>query len=70
MKRNVGTSDRILRAFGALALFTCAVLAPLPLALRVPLFGVLGSYMLFTSLAGTCFGYRLMGRSTCPIGST
>jgi len=41
-------------------------LAPLPLVVRVPAFGVLGAYMLVTALAGTCLGYKLMGRSTCP----
>lgn len=46
----------------------CALLAPLPFLARVPAFGGLGAYMLFTSVAGTCLGYKLMGRSTCSKG--
>lgn len=67
MKRNVGNTERLFRGVGGLALATCAVMAPLPLVVRVATFGVLGAYMLFTALAGSCLGYTLMGRSTCPI---
>lgn len=66
MKRNVGNIDRVFRGLAALAMFSCAVMAPLPLLLRASLFGGMGAYMLFTALAGSCLGYRLMGRSTCP----
>jgi hypothetical protein len=44
---------------------SCSVMAPLPLAARMATFGAMGAYLLFTALAGICFGYRLMGRSTC-----
>ncbi|NTX01061.1 MULTISPECIES: DUF2892 domain-containing protein [Myxococcus] len=67
MKRNVGKVERLFRALGGLMLVTCAVLAPLPLAIRVATFGVLGAYLLFSALAGSCLGYALMGRSTCPL---
>lgn len=67
MKRNVGNWDRIVRGLGALAMLTCSVMAPLPLLVRVIVFGAGGAYMLFTALAGTCLGYRIMGRSTCPL---
>ena len=67
MKRNVGNLDRTFRGLGALGMLTCSVMAPLPLVLRLATFGAGGSYLLFTALAGTCLGYRLMGRSTCPI---
>lgn len=66
MKRNVGSSDRLFRALGALALLTCSVMAPLPLLVRVGMFGALGAYLMFTALAGTCFGYAIMGKSSCP----
>lgn len=66
MKRNVGSSDRALRGLGALAMLLCAFLAPLQMAARVGL-GATGAYLLFTALAGTCLGYRLMGLSTCPV---
>ena len=67
MKRNVGNKERVLRAVAGLAMATGAVMAPVPLAIRIGGFGVMAAYMLFTALAGTCFGYRLMGRSTCAI---
>lgn len=66
MIRNVGGLDRLLRAIGALSLATCAFVAPVPLLARILAFGLPALYMVFTALAGTCFGYRLMGRSTCP----
>lgn len=66
MQQNVGTPDRLARAVAALALLTCSVLAPLPLGVRVAAMGAPGLYMLLTALAGTCLGYTLMGRSTCP----
>lgn len=65
MKKNVGTSDRLVRALGAASLLTCSFLAPLPLPVRVAVFGVMGAYCLMTSLIGTCAGYALMGKSTC-----
>lgn len=67
MNRNVGTLDRLARGLGAAGLLAAAVLAPLPLLLRVPLFGGLGLYLLATSATARCLGYRLMGRSTCPV---
>lgn len=66
MKRNVGGTDRMLRMGAGLAMLVCAVMAPLPAAVRIGAFGATGLYMLFTAVSGTCFGYRLLGRSTCP----
>jgi len=34
MKRNVGNVDRVFRGLAALAMFSCAVISPLPLLLR------------------------------------
>jgi len=66
MKKNVGGSDRVLRMLGAAAMLGASVISPWPLAIRVAGFGAMGMYLLFTAVAGTCLGYRLMGRSTCP----
>jgi len=66
MKRNVGSWDRVLRGMMALGLAVGAGLAPLPAAVRIPVFSMVAIYMGFTALRGTCFGYLLMGRSTCP----
>ena len=68
MKKNVGTKDRVFRALAGLMMLVCSLMAPLPLAVRVAGFGMMGAYLLFTAAAGTCLGYRLMGKSSCPIG--
>jgi hypothetical protein len=66
MKKNVGTSDRLARALGGASLLTCSFLAPLPLAVRVAVFGTTGVYLLMTALVGACAAYALMGKSSCP----
>lgn len=65
--RNVGTIDRALRALGGSGFIAAAIFAPWPLWVRVFALGGTGVYLGFTALAGTCLGYRLMGRSTCPV---
>jgi hypothetical protein len=66
MTKNMGNWDRALRGIAATALFTCSVMAPLALAVRAIAFGGMGAYVAFTALVGTCLGYRIMGKSTCP----
>ncbi|HEV8547991.1 MAG TPA: DUF2892 domain-containing protein [Polyangiaceae bacterium] len=66
MKQNLGRMDRVVRAVAAIGLAGGAVAAPLPWAVRVVGLGASAVYLLFTVLAGTCLGYRLMGLSTCP----
>jgi len=66
MKKNVGTSDRIFRVLGAASSLMCSLLAPLPVAIRVAVFGTLSAYLLMTAVVGSCAGYALMGKSTCP----
>ena len=67
MRRNVGTLDRTVRALAALGFGVCAVLAPFPLLVRVGVFGLSAVYFTFSALAGTCFGYRMLGKTTCPL---
>lgn len=67
MTRNLGNRDRLLRALAALPLLTCSVMAPLPISVRLLAFALPGVYILLTALAGTCLGYALMGKSTCPV---
>jgi hypothetical protein len=69
MTRNVGTLDRVFRGLGAVMMIACAFLAPLPATIRMPVFLALAAYLLFTAFSGTCFGYLVMGRSTCPVSS-
>ncbi|MDB4989049.1 MAG: hypothetical protein JWN04_4227 [Myxococcaceae bacterium] len=66
MKRNVSNGERWSRAMASAAMLLGSVLAPVSLLTRVAVFGTMGLYLLFTALSGTCFGYRLMGRSSCP----
>jgi len=67
MAKNLGNMDRALRVVGAMATGTCAVMAPAPLGVRLLAFGGTSLYFLFTALTGTCLGYRLIGKSTCPV---
>jgi hypothetical protein len=67
MRKNLGTTDRWLRTLAATTMLVCSVQAPLPLLVRVIAFGGMGLYFLFTAVAGTCLGYKLMGKSTCPV---
>jgi hypothetical protein len=68
MKKNLGTLDRAMRIIGALAFTSCAFMAPLPFAVRAFGFGGMAVYLAFNALSGTCFGYMMMGKSTCPVG--
>jgi hypothetical protein len=67
MTRNVGTRDRLGRAVASMPLLMCALMAPLPLGARLLGFGAPAAYLLVTAAAGRCLGYRLLGRSTCPV---
>jgi hypothetical protein len=67
--KNVGTADRVVRAAGAIVALVCAVVAPLPLAVRVLALGGVGVYLTATVFFGRCLGYRVLGRSTCSVGS-
>lgn len=67
MTRNVGRTDRLARTLVTIPLFVCGVLAPLPLAVRVLAFVLPAAYVLYTAISGTCLGYRVIGRNTCPV---
>jgi hypothetical protein len=65
MKKNVGMRERSFRLAGGAAVLVAAAVAPLPLAIRLAALGVPGIYLLVTAVARRCFGYGLMGRSSC-----
>ncbi|MFO0547676.1 MAG: DUF2892 domain-containing protein [Polyangiaceae bacterium] len=65
MKKNLGSLDRAARGAGALAAFVTALVLGLPTIARLGLVAT-GVYLVYTALAGTCLGYRMMGLSTCP----
>lgn len=64
--QNVGSFDRIARTLAATMMIVAGLLAPLPMVARGMLSGM-GVYLLMTAATGTCLGYRLMGRSSCPV---
>jgi hypothetical protein len=66
MTRNVGKMDRTARALVAIPLAACSFLAPFTLEVRLAAFAAPAVYLLATALAGTCLGYLLLGKSTCP----
>jgi hypothetical protein len=68
MRKNLAGWDRGLRSFAAAVMLVAAFGAPVSAALRSLLAGG-ALYLVFSALAGTCFGYRLMGKSTCPVRS-
>jgi hypothetical protein len=63
---NVGTLDRIARALAAAVAVTAAFTLPVARGWAIGL-GATGVYLLGTALAGSCLGYRLMGKSSCPV---
>jgi Protein of unknown function (DUF2892) len=66
VKHNVGSLDRLARVVVGLALIAVSLFWPGPPLVRFALLDGTGAYLLLTSLLGSCLGYRLMGRSTCP----
>jgi len=70
MRKNVGAVDRGLRVLAGAGSLLCSAVAPLPLAVRLPAFGAMGLYLLYSALSGTCFGYALLGRSSCRLESS
>lgn len=68
MKKNLGGIDRALRGAAGMAMMVGAFLAPLTWDGRLGL-GMVGGYVLSTALAGACVGYRVLGMSTCRLGT-
>ncbi|MFA5521031.1 MAG: DUF2892 domain-containing protein [Castellaniella sp.] len=63
MQTNVGSLDRIARIVIGLILLSL----PLWLDSSWRWLGLVGIMPLITGLSGRCPGYRLLGRSTCPV---
>ncbi|HEY0846629.1 MAG TPA: DUF2892 domain-containing protein [Noviherbaspirillum sp.] len=62
MKKNVGTTDKVLRLILAACLLSLLVILPGP----AKWFGLVGLVPLATALLGWCPAYTLFGFSTCP----
>lgn len=63
LKHNVGNVDRFLRVALGIVLLALVFTGP------KTLWGLIGIIPLVTGLIGTCPVYRLLGLSTCPVGS-
>jgi hypothetical protein len=67
MHRNVGARDRLIRTLATIPLLACAVMAPLPLTVRLVALAAPAGYLLLTALFGRCLCYASIGRSTCRV---
>ena len=63
LKNNVGNVDRLLRVALGIVLLALVFMGP------KTLWGLIGIVPLVTGLIGSCPVYRLLGLSTCPVGS-
>lgn len=61
MKKNIGTTDRLLRAFFGVLLLLFAWWQSSWIAFACALF------TFYEALAGWCVMYQLLGKSSCPI---
>jgi len=68
MTRNEGTLDRVIRLVLAVAAAAGAVAVGLGTVLGVVL-AVVAVILLVTAAVGFCPLYRVMGLSTCPVGT-
>ncbi len=59
MKRNIGTPERIIRAFAGIAILSLAFIGP------KSAWAYLGIIPLLTAASGFCPPYALLGISTC-----
>lgn len=65
MKKNIGTTDRIIRfIFGLIAL--AAVFFITSLILKIILIAV-ALFCFYQAIVGWCLLYQLIGKNTCPI---
>jgi hypothetical protein len=64
--RNVGTTDRIIRALPIVIVAALYFAGYLPLGWAIGL-GVFSLMLLATSLMGVCSVYYMLGYSTCPV---
>jgi hypothetical protein len=69
MTKNLGAIDRTLRVLAAVGLGVCALAGPFSWGIRLGIFGLNAAYLLWSALAGSCLGYRMLGKSTCPTTS-
>ncbi len=71
MKKNVGTSDRIIRLVVAVIIGILFLTQTITFSSTIGvILAVVGVIFLFTSAVSWCAIYQLVGASTCPTEST
>lgn len=66
MKKNVGTTDKVIRIIIAVAAAGLIITQTLT-GIWAIVVGIIGGAMLVTSLTGFCGLYKVFGMSTCPM---
>ncbi|KKQ25604.1 MAG: hypothetical protein US39_C0006G0042 [Microgenomates group bacterium GW2011_GWC1_37_12b] len=64
MKKNIGTTDRIVRLGIGIILIVSSVLQ------KSGLSAIFGIFSIYEAVAGWCIFYQILGRNTCPIKYT
>ncbi len=67
LKKNVGTTDRTIRAIVGVALLVLALTSLAGVWMWVA--GIIGVVLLGTAALGTCPPYAMLGISTCKVNS-
>lgn len=65
MKKNIGTSDRLLR-LGLAIVIAIGILFTSSIVLRIIL-AIVSLFVLYEAVVGWCALYQLIGKNTCPI---
>lgn len=65
MKKNIGTTDRIVRVLIGIALLV-GIFFVYSLIVKIILF-IFGAFCIYEALSGWCAFYALIGKNTCPI---
>jgi len=66
MKKNVGTTDKVIRIIIAVVAAGLIITQTLT-GIWAIVVGIVGAAMLVTSLTGVCGLYKVFGMSTCPM---
>lgn len=66
MKKNIGTTDRIVRLILGMLLISSVFIVSGGIWLKIAL-GVFGLFVIAEAVSGWCVLYKLLGRNTCPV---
>ena len=66
MKKNIGTTDKIIRVIAAILLAVLYLTGTVQGILGI-IFLIIAIVLVITSLTGFCGLYKILGMSTCPV---